>query len=75
MCNEIGGILFDLTPANIVGKYPGKSGLIMLTWVFDLLTIFFFLKPRKESEVLSEAVNFFIAKIANVLCCEVDAFG
>lgn len=30
MCNEVGGILFDLTPANIVGKYPGKSGLIML---------------------------------------------
>lgn len=30
ICTEVGGILFDLTPANIVGKYPGKSGLIML---------------------------------------------
>lgn len=30
ICTEIGGILFDLTPANIVGKYPGKTGLIML---------------------------------------------
>ncbi|XP_017777581.1 PREDICTED: IQ and AAA domain-containing protein 1 [Nicrophorus vespilloides] len=30
ICNEIGATLFDLTPANIVGKYPGKSGLIML---------------------------------------------
>lgn len=30
ICNEIGGVLFDLTPANIVGKYPGKTGLIML---------------------------------------------
>lgn len=30
ICNEVGGVLFDLTPANIVGKYPGKSGLIML---------------------------------------------
>ncbi|KAJ0173492.1 hypothetical protein K1T71_010641 [Dendrolimus kikuchii] len=30
ICNEVGGTLFDLTPANIVGKYPGKSGLIML---------------------------------------------
>lgn len=30
ICTEIGGILFDLTPSNIVGKYPGKSGLIML---------------------------------------------
>lgn len=30
ICNEVGATLFDLTPANIVGKYPGKSGLIML---------------------------------------------
>lgn len=30
VCTEVGAILFDLTPANIVGKYPGKSGLIML---------------------------------------------
>ncbi|VVC97742.1 unnamed protein product, partial [Leptidea sinapis] len=30
ICSEIGAMLFDLTPANIVGKYPGKSGLIML---------------------------------------------
>ncbi|XP_055696973.1 dynein regulatory complex protein 11 [Phlebotomus papatasi] len=30
ICTEVGGTLFDLTPANIVGKYPGKSGLIML---------------------------------------------
>lgn len=27
---ETGAVLFDLTPANIVGKYPGKTGLIML---------------------------------------------
>ncbi|CAG5004942.1 unnamed protein product [Parnassius apollo] len=30
ICSEVGAMLFDLTPANIVGKYPGKSGLIML---------------------------------------------
>ncbi|CAH0546409.1 unnamed protein product [Brassicogethes aeneus] len=30
ICNEAGAMLFDLTPSNIVGKYPGKSGLIML---------------------------------------------
>lgn len=30
ICTETGGVLFDLTPANIVGKYPGKTGLIML---------------------------------------------
>nr|XP_023012366.1 IQ and AAA domain-containing protein 1 [Leptinotarsa decemlineata] len=30
VCTEVGAVLFDLTPSNIVGKYPGKSGLIML---------------------------------------------
>ncbi|KAG7297756.1 hypothetical protein JYU34_018480, partial [Plutella xylostella] len=30
ICSEVGAVLFDLTPANIVGKYPGKTGLIML---------------------------------------------
>ncbi|XP_063234958.1 dynein regulatory complex protein 11 [Bacillus rossius redtenbacheri] len=30
VCTEVGAVLFDLSPANIVGKYPGKSGLIML---------------------------------------------
>ncbi|PSN29758.1 IQ and AAA domain-containing protein 1 [Blattella germanica] len=30
ICTETGAVLFDLSPANIVGKYPGKSGLIML---------------------------------------------
>lgn len=30
ICTELGATLFDLTSANIVGKYPGKSGLTML---------------------------------------------
>lgn len=30
VCSEVGAVLFDLSPANIVGKYPGKSGLLML---------------------------------------------
>ena len=30
MCTELGATLFDLTATNIVGKYPGKSGLNML---------------------------------------------
>lgn len=30
ICTELGAVLFDLTPSNIAGKYPGKSGLIML---------------------------------------------
>ena len=30
MCNEVGANLFDLSPANLAGKYPGKEGLKML---------------------------------------------
>ncbi|KAJ8301908.1 hypothetical protein KUTeg_020895 [Tegillarca granosa] len=30
ICNETGANLFDLTPANIQGLYPGKDGLKML---------------------------------------------
>lgn len=30
VCTELGATMFDITPSNIVGKYPGKSGLIML---------------------------------------------
>lgn len=30
ICSETGAVLFDLTAANIAGKYPGKAGLIML---------------------------------------------
>lgn len=30
ICTEAGAVLFDITPSNIVGKYPGKSGLFML---------------------------------------------
>ena len=30
ICTELGATLFDLTATNIVGKYPGKSGLNML---------------------------------------------
>ncbi|KAE8744483.1 hypothetical protein FOCC_FOCC008871 [Frankliniella occidentalis] len=30
VCSETGSVLFDLSAANIVGKYPGKTGLVML---------------------------------------------
>ncbi|XP_015282192.1 PREDICTED: IQ and AAA domain-containing protein 1-like [Gekko japonicus] len=31
VCTETGANLFDLSPDNLAGKYPGKSGLQMLT--------------------------------------------
>ncbi|NXO07276.1 DRC11 protein, partial [Oriolus oriolus] len=30
ICTETGANLFNLTPSNIVGKYPGRDGLMML---------------------------------------------
>ena len=30
ICTETGANLFDLTPSNLAGKYPGKAGLNML---------------------------------------------
>ena len=30
VCTESGANMFDLTPANIASKYPGKAGLNML---------------------------------------------
>ena len=30
IANETGATLFDFSPANIAGKYPGKDGLKML---------------------------------------------
>ena len=30
VCNELGANMFDLSPANLAGKYPGKEGLKML---------------------------------------------
>lgn len=38
ICTEVGAVLFDLSPANIVGKYPGKSGLIMLMHLISKVT-------------------------------------
>ncbi|XP_076172417.1 dynein regulatory complex protein 11 [Ptiloglossa arizonensis] len=38
ICTELGATLFDITPANIVGKYPGKSGLIMVIHLVSKLS-------------------------------------
>lgn len=33
ICHETGANLFDLSPLNVAGKYPGKSGLQMMLHV------------------------------------------
>ncbi|XP_065350631.1 dynein regulatory complex protein 11 [Cloeon dipterum] len=35
ICSELGAVLFDLTPANVAGKYPGKAGLTMLVHLIN----------------------------------------
>ena len=30
ICTETGAIMFDISPSNLIGKYPGKAGLNML---------------------------------------------
>lgn len=39
ICSELGAVLFDLTPANIAGKYPGKTGLTMLVHLINKVKI------------------------------------
>ncbi|KAF7991336.1 hypothetical protein HCN44_002898 [Aphidius gifuensis] len=38
ICTELGATLFDITPSNIAGKYPGKSGLVMLLHLISKLS-------------------------------------
>ena len=39
ICTEVGANMFDLSPANIAAKYPGKAGLNMLLhMVFKVCT-------------------------------------
>lgn len=37
ICTETGSNLFDLTPENLVGKYPGPKGLkLLLSMIFKV---------------------------------------
>ncbi|XP_059470997.1 dynein regulatory complex protein 11 isoform X2 [Neocloeon triangulifer] len=35
VCSELGAVLFDLTPTNLAGNYPGKAGLTMLVHLIN----------------------------------------
>jgi SpoVK/Ycf46/Vps4 family AAA+-type ATPase len=48
VATEAGAVVFDLSPANLVGKYPGKTGLIMLLHLV-----------QKVSRLLQPAVLYF----------------
>lgn len=46
ICTELGATLFDITPGNIAGKYPGKSGLIMLLHLISKVKIILMYKTK-----------------------------
>lgn len=48
VATETGSVMFDLSPANLAGKYPGKTGLIMLLHLV-----------QKVSRLLQPAVLYF----------------
>ncbi|XP_076009463.1 dynein regulatory complex protein 11 [Genypterus blacodes] len=66
ICRETGATLFDLSPMNIAGKYPGKSGLNMMLhivfkvarlmqpsviWVGEAEKMFYKKVPKEEKEL------------------------
>ncbi|XP_048056438.1 dynein regulatory complex protein 11 isoform X2 [Megalobrama amblycephala] len=66
LCNETGANLFDLSPAKLAGKYPGKSGLQYLLhmvfkvarqlqpsviWIGDAEKTFYKKVPKLEKEM------------------------
>ncbi|KAM4548926.1 dynein regulatory complex protein 11 [Odontesthes bonariensis] len=66
VCQETGASLFDLSPLNTAGKYPGKSGLAMMLhmvfkvarlmqpsiiWIEDAEKMFYKKVPKEEKEL------------------------
>ncbi|XP_022525969.2 dynein regulatory complex protein 11 [Astyanax mexicanus] len=66
ICQETGANLFDLSSANLVGKYPGKNGLTMMlhmvfkvarlmqpsvVWIGDAEKMFYKKVPKEEKEL------------------------
>ncbi|CAJ1060642.1 dynein regulatory complex protein 11 isoform X1 [Xyrichtys novacula] len=66
ICHESGANLFDLSPLNIAGKYPGKNGLAMMLhmvfkvarllqpsviWIEDAEKMFYKKVPKEEKEL------------------------
>ncbi|KAG5850704.1 dynein regulatory complex protein 11 [Anguilla rostrata] len=66
ICQETGSTFFDLSPLNLAGKYPGKSGLQMMlhmvfkvarlmqpsvVWIGDAEKMFYKKVPKEEKEL------------------------
>ncbi|NWS17036.1 DRC11 protein, partial [Pachyramphus minor] len=72
ICTETGANLFNLTPSNIAGKYPGKEGLLMMlhmvlkvgkelqpsvVWIGDTEKMFSKAAPKGEDEMNSKRLG------------------
>ncbi len=58
-CTETGAIMFDISPSNLIGKYPGKAGLNMLLHMVFKVNGSVYMLLRK----ISMTVFFQVAKL------------
>uniref|UniRef100_A0A670J961 IQ motif containing with AAA domain 1 like n=1 Tax=Podarcis muralis TaxID=64176 RepID=A0A670J961_PODMU len=85
VCTETGANLFDLSPRNLVGKYPGKAGLQMMIhlvfkvarllqpsviWVGDTEKTFYKKVPKEEKEHDPKRLKKDLPKALNLLKAE-----
>ncbi|XP_053481922.1 dynein regulatory complex protein 11 isoform X2 [Ictalurus furcatus] len=82
ICQETGANLFDLSPLNLVGKYPGKSGLQMMlhmvfkvarlmqpsvVWIGDAEKMFYKKIPKEEKALDPKRLKKDLPKILKTL--------
>ncbi|NXG06462.1 DRC11 protein, partial [Sakesphorus luctuosus] len=82
ICTETGANLFNLTPSNIAGKYPGKEGLLMMLhmvlkvgkhlqpsvlWIGDTEKLFSKGAPRGEEEMDSKRLGKMLPQLLKAL--------
>eukprot|EP00079_Xenopus_tropicalis_P030638 XP_012826779.1 PREDICTED: IQ and AAA domain-containing protein 1 isoform X2 [Xenopus tropicalis] len=85
ICNETGANLFNLSPENIAGKYPGKSGLQMMLhmvlkvarqlqpsviWIDDAEKTFYKKVPKTEKQLDPKRLKKDLPKILKSLKSE-----
>ncbi|XP_027696911.1 IQ and AAA domain-containing protein 1-like [Vombatus ursinus] len=83
VCTETGANLFDLSPENLEGKYPGKSGVQMMIhmvfkvarllqpsviWIGNAEKTFYKKVPKEEKEMDPKRVKKDLAKALRQLC-------
>lgn len=64
ICTETGANLFNLSASNITGKYPGKSGLLMMLHMVLKVLCFVYFPTR-----LVQFITSFVEQIGNWIVC------